>query len=113
MRTTIWVFGLLLIAALGVQAQNRGESTYNAICIKCHGPNGDGKGHKGMAITPADLRSDEVQKKTDEELYNGIAFGEGHDQYAHAFAERGMSPKQITDIVAYIRGFAKKPEKAK
>ena len=109
----ICVFGLWLIAMHPVQAQNTGESTYKSSCIRCHGPKGDGKGHEGMTITPADLRSDEVQKKTDEELYNGIAFGAGHKQYAHAFAERGMSPKQITDVVAYIRGFAKKSEKAK
>ena len=113
MRTMICLFGLWLMATQAVQAQDTGEATYKSICIHCHGPNGDGKGHEGMKVTAADLRSDEVQKKTDEELYQGIAFGVGHKQYAHAFAERGMSPKQVMDVVQYIRGFAKKSRKSK
>ena len=112
MRTIIFVLGLWLMASRAVEAQNTGEFTYKSICIHCHGPKGDGKGHEGLTITPADLRSDEVQKKTDEQLYNGIAFGVGHKQYAHAFAERGMSSKQMTDVVSYIRGFAKKSKKS-
>ena len=113
MRTMICLFGLWLVAAQAVQAQNTGEATYKSICIHCHGPKGDGKGHEGLKVTPADLRSDEVQKKSDDELYRGVAFGVGHKQYAHAFAERGMSTQQVMDVVAYIRGFAKKSEQSK
>jgi mono/diheme cytochrome c family protein len=110
-RTIIFVLGLCLVTAPAVSAENQGESTYKAICIKCHGPNGDGKGHAGLKITPADLCSDEVQNKTDEELYESIAFGVGHKQYARAFANRGLSRKKIADVVTYIRRFAKKSEK--
>ena len=113
MRTVIFLFGLCLLATQAVGAENQGESTYKAICIHCHDPNGDGKGHAGMKITPADLRSDAVQQKSDRELYDSIAFGVGHKQYPHAFAERGLSWKEITDVVAYIRGFAKKSDKQK
>ena len=113
MRTIICLCGLWLIATQAVHAQDTGEATYKSICIHCHGPNGDGKGHAGMKITPADLRSDAVQQKSDQELYDSIAFGVGHKQYPHAFAERGLSRKEITDVVAYIRGFAKKSDKQK
>jgi len=113
MKTIICLFGLWLITTQALQAQSTGEATYKSNCIHCHGPKGDGKGHEGMKVTPADLRSDEVQKKSDDELYQGIAFGVGHQQYAHAFAERGMSTKQIIDVVAFIRGFAKKSQTQK
>jgi mono/diheme cytochrome c family protein len=59
------------------------------------------------------LRSDAVQKLSDEELYKTIAYGVGHKEYAHAFAERGLSAKEIADLVTYIRKFAKTPKKAK
>lgn len=81
--------------------------------MKCHGANGEGAGHAAMKIKPADLRSDAVQKLSDEELYKTIAFGVGHKEYAHAFAERGLSAKQIAELVTYIRKFAKAPKKEK
>src|SRR5215475_11864621 len=109
MRIGFLFLGLLLVAQT-VNAQTKGESTYKAKCMNCHGADGSGKGHSGMKITPADLRSDEVQKKTDEELYESIAFGKGHKDYAHAFAERGLGTKQIAEVVTYIRGFSKKPK---
>ena len=113
MRTVIFLFGLCLVAVQGAGAQDRGEATYKATCMRCHGPSGDGKGHEGMKVTPADLRSDAVQDKSDQELYDSIALGAGHKEYPHAFAERGLTRKQITDVITYIRGFAKKSTKAK
>jgi len=41
-----------------------------------------------MKIKPADLRSDAVQQLSDEEIFKTIAYGVGHKEYAHAFAER-------------------------
>ncbi len=81
--------------------------------MKCHGPSGDGNGHAQMKIKPADLRSDAVQQLSDEELFKTVAYGVGHKQYAHAFAERGLSTKQIADVVTYIRKFAKTPKNQK
>src|SRR5271165_6181837 len=109
LRVTIAVLGLCLIFQLNAHAADPGESTYKERCVNCHGANGDGNGHAEMKIKPADLRSDAVQKLSDEELYNSIAFGVGHKEYAHAFAERGVSPKQISELVTYIRKFAKTP----
>jgi len=64
-----------------------------------------------MKIKPADLRSDAVQQLSDEEIFKTIAYGVGHKEYAHAFAERGLSAKQIADVVTYIRKFAKTTKK--
>jgi len=66
-----------------------------------------------MKVKPADLRSDDVQTLSDEELYKTIAYGVGHKEYAHAFAERGLTGKQIADLVTYIRKFAKTAKKQK
>jgi len=66
-----------------------------------------------MKIKPADLRSEDVQKKSDEELFNSIAFGVGHKEYAHAFAERGLNRKQIAEVVSYIRTLATASKNAK
>jgi len=93
------VFAVLVLSA-PAKAADDGESTYKAQCMKCHGANGDGNGngHAQMKIKPADLRSDAVQQLSDEELYKTIAYGVGHKDYAHAFAERGLSSKQIADF---------------
>lgn len=92
-------------------AADDAESIYKAQCQKCHGANGDGNGHSQMKIKPADLRSEAVQKLSDEDLYKTIAYGVGHKEYAHAFAERGLNSKQIADLVTYIRKFAKPAKK--
>jgi len=105
--------GLLLFFATKAGAEDEGESTYKAQCLKCHGANGDGKGHADMKIKPADLRSEEVQKLSDEELYKTIAYGIGHKDYAHAFAERGLNAKQMAEGVTDIRRFAKPAKKEK
>ena len=103
----------MLLFILPLRAADDAESTYKAQCMKCHGAKGDGSGHAQMKITPADLRSDAVQKLSDEEIYKTIAYGVGHKQYAHAFAGRGLSSKQIADLVTYIRKFAKNSKKGK
>jgi len=99
---------LFLPILLSADTTSQGEATFKKRCITCHGANGDGNGHPNMKIQPADLRSEAVQKHSDEELYKSIAFGVGHREYAHAFAERGMPPKQISELVSYIRTFAPK-----
>ncbi len=113
MRSVLIACALVFVSPVLAKAADDGESTYKAQCLKCHGPNGDGKGHTQMKITPADLRSDAVQRLSDEELYKTVAYGVGHKEYAHAFAERGLSCKQIADVVTYIRKFAKTEKKQK
>jgi mono/diheme cytochrome c family protein len=110
-RVILAAFGLWLLFLAPAQAADDAESLYKAQCLKCHGANGDGNGHAQMKVKPADLRSEAVQKLSDEELYKTIAYGVGHKEYAHAFAERGMDAKQIAGLVTYIRKFAKASKK--
>ena len=51
------------------------------------------------------------RSKSDEELFKGIAYGVRHRDYAHAFAHRGMSAKQISEVVSYIRTFGRPAKK--
>lgn len=113
MRSLIFLFGLSLLMVSTAWAASEAESTYKARCLSCHGANGDGNGHAQMKIKPEDLRSEAVQKKSDQELYNAIAFGVGHVEYPHAFSQRGLSSKQIAEIVTYIRTFAATSKKNK
>ena len=108
MRHKTLFIALCMMAVPSARCATEGESIYQSQCLKCHGEKGDGKGHEHMKIRPADLRSEPVQGKTDEQLYNSIAFGVGHKEYAHAFAERGLSAKQIAEVVTYIRTFKQK-----
>jgi len=69
-RVAILIFGLGLIFASPASAADEAESMYKERCMNCHGASGDVNGHAQMKIKPEDLRSDTVQKKSDEELYN-------------------------------------------
>ena len=105
MRFLVIFAALSMMSAPAASAATEGASIYSAQCQKCHGEKGDGKGHDQMKIKPADLRSETVQSKTDEQLFSSIAFGVGHKEYAHAFAERGLDRKQIAEVVTFIRSF--------
>ena len=110
---TAAVLLLFLVVVCGARAGDDGELTYKAQCQKCHGTKGEGSTDPAMKIKPENLTSASVQKKTDEELYKSIAYGVGHKEYAHAFAERGLSAKQIAELVTYIRSFAEVRKKSK
>jgi cytochrome c6 len=97
--------GLLVLLAGGVMAasgaavaQDAG-ATYKAKCAVCHGA--DGKGGK---MGTRDFASAEVQKETDAQLIDAITKGRGKmPSY-----EGKLKDSEIKDLVAYIRGLAKK-----
>lgn len=113
MRAVVLLLGWGLLFVSPANAANDTENVYKAHCLACHGANGEGSAHAAMKIKPADLRSDAVQKSSDEELYNSIAFGVKHKEYPHAFAERGLTLKQISELVTYIRSFGSHSRKNK
>jgi mono/diheme cytochrome c family protein len=103
------VFVVLAFSGLAVTADtaDAGKAVFSAYCIKCHGTAGDASTPAGRRLKAADLRSETVQRKSNDELFKGIAYGFGHKQYPHAFAARGLTDKQIADVLAYIRTFTK------
>jgi cytochrome c6 len=88
------------VAQTSFAVADEGKATFSAKCAVCHGADGAGK----VKGTP-DLRSAEVQKKSDADLASFIA--EGGGKPTHAFAKKGLTDEQIKDVVAYIRTFKK------
>jgi cytochrome c6 len=85
-------------------AQGDGSRVFKANCTLCHSEDGSGTSPTGKALKAKDLRSEEVQKQTDEELAEVITKGRGK---MPAFGAK-FSPDVIKSLVAYIRQMPKK-----
>jgi cytochrome c6 len=77
---------------------------YKTKCASCHGPDGAGQTPAGKAMKVRDLRSAEVQKQSDADLLKSISDGKGK---MPAYKSK-LSVADISSLVAYIRGLAKK-----
>jgi cytochrome c6 len=73
-------------------------------CAACHGADGSGQTPVGKTMKIRDLRSPEVQKQTDADLQKIITDGK---LKMPAFKTK-LSVADISSLVAYIRGTAKK-----
>lgn len=72
-------------------------------CAVCHGADGGADTPAGKSLGARDLRSDEVQKMSDEEL--AAIVRDGGDKMP-AFG-KALSQEEIQKVVAYIRQLAK------
>jgi len=93
---------LALPCCLG--AQSDAAKVYKTNCALCHAADGSGETASGKSLKAKDLRSPEVQGKSDEELGEVIAKGAGK---MPAFGKK-LSPDGIKSLVAYIRALPKK-----
>jgi mono/diheme cytochrome c family protein len=87
-----------------VRAQGDAAKVFKNNCTLCHAEDGSGDSPAGKAMKARDLRSDEVQKKSDAELAATITKGSGK---MPAFGSK-LSPEIINSLVAYIRQLTKK-----
>ncbi len=99
------VVPLLLIA--GPQAAGdakAGKVVYDRKCASCHGANGEGKPAlaKALKVEIRALGSKEVQAKSDEVLAKESSEGVGKMRPV-----KGLSEKDVADLVAYIRSLKK------
>jgi len=97
-------FVAILALPSSARAQDDAAKTFKAKCVLCHADDGSGNSPTGKALKAKDLRSDEVQKKSDAELTATITKGQGK---MPAFGSK-LSPDMIKSLVAYIRSIAKK-----
>jgi mono/diheme cytochrome c family protein len=93
----------ILIVPCPLQAQNDASKVFKASCTLCHSEDGSGNSPTGKALKAKDLRSAEVQGKTDAELTETITKGRGK---MPAFGTK-LSTDKIKSLVAYIRQLPK------
>ena len=90
---------LVLIAGRSSQAQSAAP-VFMDKCAACHSDDGSGSGSMGKALGTPDLRSAEVQKKTDAQLNDSITKGVGKKMPAY---KDTLTEEQIKGLVGYIR----------
>jgi len=105
MRKLLQILSVLgLMAPMVVQAESDAAKIYKTNCVMCHAADGSGDTPPGKALKAKDLRSDEVQKQSDEALAEVITKGKGK---MPAFGAK-IPPDNVTKLVAYIRQLPKK-----
>ena len=80
-------------------------TVYHTKCAVCHAADGSGNSVMGKKLGAKDLRSDEVQKKSDAELNTAITNGVGKTMPAY---KDKLSADDIKGLVRYIRELSKK-----
>jgi cytochrome c6 len=102
--TTLLLMGATgMFFALPAKADDA-AATYKAKCAACHAADGSGATAAGKAMNIPDLRGDEVQKMTDDQLIDATTNGKNKMP-----AYKGkLTDDQIKQVVAYIRQLAKK-----
>ncbi|MGA7292147.1 MAG: cytochrome c [Terriglobales bacterium] len=98
--TGVIVLALLICACAFGES---GAETYKAKCSPCHGPHGEGNTMIGKNLKIRSLGSSEVQKQSDEELFNIVS--QGKDKMPSY--DRKLSNEQIRNVVKYIRSLKK------
>ena len=102
LKGTLPVLAFLLLVSTCSLAETAAD-TYKSTCAMCHGPDGKGETALGKSLHAKDLTSDEVQKKTDEELSTIIIKGK---ENMPGFEGR-LTQAQINGLVKFIRTLKK------
>ncbi len=84
-----------------------GAATFKSKCQLCHGVDGVGNTTLGKQLQAANLRSKDVQKKTDAELHKVIHDGNGN---MPPFADQ-LSDDQIAQVIRFVRALGKTAKK--
>lgn len=96
---------VLLGCSMPLYAKDDSATIFKDKCSICHAADGSGNTPAGKKLGALDLRSPDVQKKTDAELFDFTKNGVGKTMPAY---KDQLNDAQIKQMVAYIRGLAKK-----
>ncbi|MGA8145022.1 MAG: c-type cytochrome [Candidatus Acidiferrales bacterium] len=96
---------VLLFCAAPAHAQGDAAGLFKTKCAACHAPDGSGNTPTGKNLASPDLRSDEVQKKSDAQLIESTTNGKGKKMPAY---KGKLTDDQIKQLVGYIRELGKK-----
>ena len=102
-KTAILLFILSFCATIAWGQDEDSSALFNSYCRTCHDANGDGKTAASQRMSIPDLRSAEIQKLTDDDLFQRIGNGVKHKQYPHTFLKKGMTEVQVRELIGYIR----------
>jgi len=106
----VLALGLLLavVSCSAAAEESAGANVYKAKCLTCHAKDGSGNTPVGKSLQSADLRSPEVQKKSDAELTESISEGKGN---MPAFKTL-ITEDEIHSVLSYVRNLAPKGDSA-
>lgn len=98
---------ILIITAAGWSQESPGENVFKSKCVLCHGASGTGDTPLGKQLQAANLRSKDVQKKTNAELHKAI-----HDGGANMppFGDQ-LTDEQINQVIKYVRTLGRAAKK--
>ena len=102
-----WAVALGLSAIALGQSAPPGKSIFKTHCVLCHGADGASNTAIGKQLKAPDLRSAEVQSKTDAELTQVITHGQNS---MPAFDDK-LSAAEIGDVLKYVRELGKTKSK--
>jgi mono/diheme cytochrome c family protein len=100
----IWAaFGLMATGALAADVK-AGQTTFKISCQSCHGQDGTPNADvaKTLKADMRDLKSAEVQRKSDDDIKKVITQGTGKMVPIHT-----VSGADLDNVVAYIRSLKK------
>ena len=106
LRSVLAVFVVLALFSLFLPVTRADDAAalYKSKCLMCHAADGSGNSPTGKAMKVPDLRSEDVQKKTDAQLIEATTNGKAK---MPAFKGK-LTDEQIKDLVKYVRELAKK-----
>jgi cytochrome c6 len=112
LRRVNWIyFSVVLMIAgfsnLALAQSGSGADTFKSKCVLCHGADGTGNTPLGKQLQAANLRSKDVQKKTNAELHTIIHDGKTN---MPPFGDQ-LSDEQINQVIRYVRSLAKSSAK--
>jgi cytochrome c6 len=84
-----------------LEAQSDAAGIVKSKCVLCLGANGDGNTPSGKPLKAKDLKSAEVESKSDAELTKVITNGQNK---MPAFGQK-LKPEQIQQMVSCVREF--------
>ena len=107
----IFVAAAMMMFSSAAWPQNDAPHIFQTVCAECHGADGSGHTPKGQAGSIPDMRSAEVQKRSDADLAEMIINGKRSSRglnYSMPSNKGKLTDQQVKGLVAYIRGLAKK-----
>jgi mono/diheme cytochrome c family protein len=96
---------LVVVFVSATRAQSDAEKIYKAKCMGCHAADGSANTRAGQNTGAHDFRSPDTDKETDAALIQIVMKGK---KKMPKFEEK-LKAKEIKELIAYIRGFSKKP----